>query len=59
MAAVVVGMWSQIERAMTVPLLSESRLLTTTVPVSLPDSWGVAAIDVSVDMSVSLFELEG
>ena len=31
MAPVVVGMWSQIGRAMMVPLLSQ--LLTTTVPV--------------------------
>jgi hypothetical protein len=39
---------------MMVPLLS--RLLMTT---GVPDSEGVAAMDVSVDSSVSLLELDG
>ena len=51
------GMRSQTGRAMIVPLLS--RLLTRTVPVGVPDSWGVAAMDVSVETSVSLLELDG
>jgi hypothetical protein len=42
---------------MMVPL--RSRLGTTTDPVGVPVPCGVAATELSVDMSVSLLEFEG
>jgi hypothetical protein len=52
----VVGVGSQMRRAMVVPL--PSPLEITTEPAGAPDSKGVAAVEASIDISVSLFEAE-